>query len=145
VTTPEDFTAPPAGDQIYDGKAGRPLATLIGGLADDLQRLFRLEIALFRREIGDNARRLSIAVVLLAVGATLAFTAWLAVFSAAVIALTIVWPAWLAALVIGAATFIPAGLLLYFGVRSITTQRLVPQRTLDTLRENRAWVKERML
>jgi hypothetical protein len=144
VITPEDFTARPAEDEIYHRKAERPLATLINGLADDLQRLFRLEIALFKCEIGDNARRLSIGVVLLAVGAALAFTAWLAVFAAAVIALTIVWPAWLAAVAIGVATSIPAGLLLFFGVRSVRTQRLMPQRTLKSLRENGAWVKERV-
>jgi hypothetical protein len=144
VTAPNDFAAGPAEDEIYQRKAERPLGTLISGLADDLQRLFRLEIALLKHEIGDNARRLGIGVVLLAVGAALGFTAWLAVFAAAVIALAIIWPAWLAAVVVGAATFIPAGLLLYFGVRSIRMQRLVPQRTLNTLRENGAWVKERM-
>jgi hypothetical protein len=144
VTAPEDFTARPAEDEIYHRKAERPLSTLISGLADDLRRLFRLEIALFKCEIGETARLLSRGVVLLAVGAVLAFTAWLAIFAAAVIALTMVWPAWLAAVAIGAATFIPAGLLLFFGFRAMRAQRLVPQRTLKTLREHGAWVKERM-
>ena len=144
MTGPEDFAPRPADDEIYHGRPERPFSTLINGLADDLLRLFRLELALFKREMGDSARRFSVGLVLLAVGAVLAFTAWLAVFAAAVIALTIIWPAWLAAVVIGAGTFIPAGLLLYFGIRSLRAQRLVPRHTLNTLREDGVWIKEHL-
>jgi hypothetical protein len=144
VTGPEDFAPRPADDEIYQSKGERPFSTLINGLADDLLRLFRLEVALLRREMGGNARRFCVGLAVLAVGAVLALTAWFAVFAAAVIALTIIWPAWLAAVVIGAATFIAAGLLLYFGIRSMRAQKLVPRHTLNTLREDGVWIRERL-
>ena len=79
------------------------------------------------------------------IAAIMALTGWLAVFAAAIIALAIVWPPWLAALVLGAVTLGVAGLLLYFGIRRMRAQSLTPQHTLNTLREDGAWIKERIL
>jgi uncharacterized membrane protein len=75
----------------------------------------------------------------------MALTGWLALFAAAIIALAIVWPPWAATLVLGALALVVAGLLLYFGMRRMQTQRLTPQHTLNTLREDGAWIKERIL
>jgi uncharacterized membrane protein len=83
--------------------------------------------------------------VAVAIGAVLALTGWLAVFAAAIIALAIVWPPWLAPLVLGALALVIAGLLLYFGIRRMQAQRLTPQHTLNTLREDGTWIKERIL
>ena len=111
----------------------------------DVLPLIRLEFALFKQEMAGNVRRLGVGLVAIAVGSVLAFTAWLAIFSAAVIALTIVWPAWLAALVLGAATLMVGGLVLYFGIRRIRARTMVPQRTINTLREDSVWIRERVL
>ena len=145
MTAPDDF-APEAGeDRIYRARPERPFAALLNALIDDVRRLIRLEFALFKEEMAGNARRLSLGLVAIAVGGVLAFTAWLAIFSAAVIALTIVWPAWLAALVLGAATLMAGGLVLYFGIRRIRVQTMVPQRAINTLREDSVWIRERVL
>jgi hypothetical protein len=145
VTAPDDFAAEAAEDRIYRARPERPFAALLNALIDDVRRLIRLEFALFKQEMAGNARRLSVGLVAIAVGGVLAFTAWLAIFSAAVIALTIVWPAWLAALVLGAATLMVGGLVLYFGIRRIRAQTMVPQRTINTLREDSVWIRERVL
>ena len=145
MTAPDDF-APEAGeDRIYRARPERPFAALLNALIDDVRRLIQLEFALFKQEMAGNARRLSLGLVAIAVGGVLAFTAWLAIFSAAVIALTIVWPAWLAALVLGAATLMVGGLVLYFGIRRIRAETMVPQRTINTLREDSVWIRERVL
>jgi hypothetical protein len=145
VTAPDDFAAEAGEDRIYRARPERPFAALLNALIDDVRRLIQLEFALFKQEMAGNARRLSLGLVAIAVGGVLAFTAWLAIFSAAVIALTIVWPAWLAALVLGAATLIVGGLVLYFGIRRIRVQTMVPQRTINTLREDSVWIRERVL
>lgn len=144
MTPPDDFAADEGEDRIYRGRPERPFGALLNALIDDVRRLIRLEFALFKQEMAGNARRLSLGLVAVAVGGVLAFTAWLAIFSAAVIALTIVWPAWLAALVLGAATLIVGGLFLYFGIRRIRVQTLIPQRTINTLREDGVWIRERV-
>ncbi len=145
MTAPDDFAAEAAEDRIYRARPERPFAALLNALIDDVRRLIRLEFALFKQEMAGNARRLSVGLVAIAVGGVLAFTAWLAIFSAAVIALTIVWPAWLAALVLGAATLMVGGLVLYFGIRRIRAKTMVPQRTINTLREDSVWIRERVL
>lgn len=145
MTAPDDFAAEAGEDRIYRARPERPFAALLNALIDDVRRLIQLEFALFKQEMAGNARRLSLGLVAIAVGGVLAFTAWLAIFSAAVIALTIVWPAWLAALVLGAATLIVGGLVLYFGIRRIRVQTMVPQRTINTLREDSVWIRERVL
>ena len=145
MTAPDDFAAEAGEDRIYRARPERPFAALLNALIDDVRRLIRLEFALFKQEMAGNARRLSLGLVAIAVGGVLAFTAWLAIFSAAVIALTIVWPAWLAALVLGAATLMVGGLVLYFGIRRIRVQTMVPQRTINTLREDGVWIRERLL
>ena len=145
MTAPDDFAAEAAEDRIYRARPERPFAALLNALIDDVRRLIRLEFALFKQEMAGNARRLSFGLVAIAVGGVLAFTAWLAIFSAAIIALTIVWPAWLAALVLGAATLMVGGLVLYFGIRRIRAEKMVPQRTINTLREDSVWIRERVL
>jgi F0F1-type ATP synthase assembly protein I len=72
-------------------------------------------------------------------------TGWLALFAAAIIALAIVWPPWAATLVLGALALVIAGLLVYFGIRRMQAQSLTPQHTLNTLREDGVWIKERIL
>ncbi|HUC09168.1 MAG TPA: phage holin family protein [Stellaceae bacterium] len=145
MTAPDDFAAEAVEERVYRGRPERPLGALLSSLTDDLSRLIRLEIALFKREMAVKARQFGLGAVLAAIGAVLAFTAWLAIFAAAVIALTIIWPAWLAAVVLGAVTLAVGGLLLFLGIRRLQAQRLVPQRTLGTLREDGAWIKERIL
>lgn len=145
MTAPDDFAAEAGEDRIYRARPERPFAALLNALVDDVRRLIRLEFALFKQEMAGNTRRLASGLVAIVVGAVLALTAWLAIFSAAIIALAIVWPAWLAALVLGAGTLIAGGVILYFGIRRIQTQTLVPQRTINTLREDSVWIRERVL
>jgi uncharacterized RDD family membrane protein YckC len=143
VTAPDDFTTPR--EEIYRARPERPFRALVDSLVEDLRRLVRLEIALFKREMAVAARRLGTGLVAVAIGAVLALTGWLAVFATAIIALAIVWPPWLATLVLGALALVIAGLLLYFGIRRMQAQSLTPQHTLNTLREDGTWIKERIL
>jgi protein-S-isoprenylcysteine O-methyltransferase Ste14 len=143
VTAPDDIIRPR--EEIYRTRPERPFRALVDSLVEDLQRIIRLEIALFKREMAVAARRLGVGIAAVAIGAIMALTGWLALFAAAIIALAIVWPPWAATLVLGALALVVAGLLLYFGMRRMQTQRLTPQHTLNTLREDGAWIKERIL
>jgi protein-S-isoprenylcysteine O-methyltransferase Ste14 len=145
VTPPDDFTAEAGEDRIYRARPERPFSALLNDLIEDLRRLVRLEFALFKQEMAGNAHRLSFGLVAIAVGAVLALSAWMAIFAASIIALSIVWPAWLAAVVLGAVALVLGGIVLYFGIRRIRAQTLVPQRTINTLREDGAWIRERLI
>lgn len=143
MTAPDDFVAEPE-DASYRPRHDRSIGTLFAGLADDLRKLFQLEIALVKLELSEKARRLSRGAIAVATGGALAFSAWLALLAAAILGLSTVLRPWLAVLIIGVVVLLVAGLLLYLGKRWLDAQKLVPRRTLDTLREDGAWIKERV-
>jgi hypothetical protein len=144
VSPPEDFTAAETEGGAYHTGRERSLGLLFAELAEDLRRLVRLEIALFQREIGEKAGRLGRGVGALAAGAAIAFSGWLALLAAATLALSIVLPAWLAAVIVGAIVLLIGAVLMLLGKRWLDAARLVPARTLNTLREDGAWIKDRL-
>jgi predicted phage tail protein len=85
--------------------------------------------------------RIAQGTTLLAIGGLLAFSGWLVMLAAAILGLSTVVPAWLAALIVGAAVLVSAGVLLYLGKTRFDGQSLVPQRTLRTLRDDEAWLR----
>ncbi len=143
VAPEPDFAPDPEG-MSYRPQLDRSIGTMFGELADDLGKLFRLESALFKLELSEKARRLSRGLIALAIGGFFALGAWLVLLAAAVLGLATVLRPWLAALIVGAAALVVAGVFLYLGKRWLNAQRLVPRRTLSTLREDAAWIKERL-
>lgn len=143
MTAPDDFVAEPE-EASYRRRPDRPIGALFAALAEDLRKLFQLEFALFKLELAEKGRRLSSGAIAVVAGGVLAFSAWLALLAAAILGLSIVLAPWLAALIIGVAVLLVAGVLLYLGKRWLDAQRLVPRRTLNTLREDGAWIKERV-
>lgn len=147
MSAPGDFAPEPeASGQGEPGGAAaeRSVAALLGDLAADLRALLRLEIALFRLELAEKARRVGRGFAAVAAGGLLAASAWLVLLGAAVLGLARVLDAWLAALVVGVAALLAGGLLLWLGKRWLAAKRLIPNRTLGVLREDGAWIKERL-
>jgi membrane protein DedA with SNARE-associated domain len=143
VTNPDTF-APGPQEPRYRPRPERSIASLLNDLANEIRALFRLEAALFRAELGEKLQRLGRGVAALAVGVILAFSGWIALLAAAVLALATVVRPWLAALIVGLAAIAVSALLLYLGKRWLDARALVPQRTLNSLREDEAWIKERL-
>lgn len=143
MTAPDDFVAEPE-EASYRPRAERSLGVLFAALTDDLRRLFRLEVELFKRELAEKAGRLGRGAAAVAAGGAIAFSAWLVLLAAAVLGLSTVLRPWLAALIIGVLTLVIAGVLLLLGKRWLDAQKLVPRRSLNTLREDAAWIKERV-
>jgi hypothetical protein len=143
VTPPDDFAAEPDAAS-YRPRPDRSLGALFAALTDDLRRLFRLEIALFKLELAEKAGRLGRGAAAVAAGSAIAFSGWLVLLAAAVLGLSIVLQPWLAALIVGVVALLVGGILLLLGKRWLNAQKLVPRRTLNTLREDAAWIKERV-
>jgi hypothetical protein len=148
MSTPDGFAPEPhAPEQETPGQDAAPersVAALLADLAADLRTLLRLEIALFRIELEEKARRVGRGIVALAAGGVLAASAWLVLLAAAVLGLARVLDAWLAAFVVAAATLFAGALLLWLGKRWLAAKGLVPRRSLGALRQDRAWIKERV-
>ena len=121
----------------------RSLGELFGDLARELTTLLRQEVALARTELGETATRVGRDLGLLAVGGAVAYAGFLALIAALIIGLGqlgVEW--WLAALIVGLVVAGAGALVVRRGLTALRREELVPQRTLETLREDAQLVKE---
>jgi hypothetical protein len=132
-----------------DGASARPnpdrsLTGLLADLADQIGSLFRQEVALFKAELMEKLGLIGQGIGAIAIGALIAFSGWLALVAAAVLGLAIVVAPWLAALIVGLVLLGLGAALLYFGRRRLDAETLAMRRTLNSLREDEAWVRDRV-
>lgn len=125
------------------GKSERSTASLLADLAAEMALLIRQEVALLKAELREKLGRAGRGAVAVVVGAVIALSGWLVLLAAAVLGLALVLPGWLAALVVGVLAVALGGLLLAYGRRQLGPAAFVPRRTLDSLREDKAWLRER--
>ena len=121
---------------------GPSVPELLGKLATDSSRLIRDEIALAKQEMSEKVVVLRSALVWAVVSASLGLAALLALSGAAAAALTPVIGAWQALLVIGGGLMLISVVVAYVSVGILKRLTLAPEETLDTLEENREWLKE---
>jgi hypothetical protein len=124
-------------------KAERSLSTLLSDLASETVELLRQELALFKAELQEKLSKAGIGAAALAAAALIAFSGWLFLLLAAVFALDLVLPLWAAALIVGVLVVAIAGALALYGKSRLRADALTPERTMRSLREDQAWIKER--
>jgi uncharacterized membrane protein len=126
----------------------RSFASILGDVADHVQRIVRAEFRLARLEVREELRRLERASVLLAVGLVAATLAIALILLAAVYALSTVMAPSAAALLVGvvvAAVSIAcvlAGWKRLYGISLPRTTTTI-QKTSATIQENLQWTKTR--
>jgi hypothetical protein len=125
-------------------RPGRPVSALLSDLARETGTLVSQEIALFKAELQEKLGRLGGGVGALAAGGMIAFSGWLVLLAAAVLGLSRVVAPWLAALIVGFVVLAIGGGLLLFGKSRVKADALVPDRTLHSLREDQAWIREQL-
>ena len=123
---------------------GRPLAALFSDLAGETSTLVRQEIALFKAELSEKLTRMGVGAGALAAGGVIAFSGWLALVAAAILGLSEVLAPWLSALIVGAVVIALAAALALFGKSRLKADALVPHRTLNSLREDEAWIRDQV-
>ena len=135
----------PDGPEVIDPrvKAERSLATLLSDLASETVLLLRQELALMKAELRQKLGLAGKGAAAAAAGALIAYSGWLFLLLAAVFALAIIVPFWAAALIVGFVVLGIGAALLLYGKKRLDAQALTPERSLRSLREDEAWVKER--
>lgn len=115
----------------------KSVSELLTDLSDELRRLARAEVKLAMVEAKRKAKRAGVGAGSFGAAALFGFIGLCVLVTAAVLALALVWPAWLAALVVGAAVLVIAALAAGFG-RSSLRRSLppVPQWTISSVRED---------
>jgi len=123
---------------------GRPVAALLSDLAGETSALVRQEIALFKSELGESLARIGMGAGALAAGGVIAFSGWLALLAAAILGLSQVLAPWLSALIVAVVVIALGAGLALFGKSRLKADALVPHRTLNSLREDQAWIRDQV-
>jgi len=118
------------------------LTNLISDLASDSAALVHDELALAKRELSEKLGLLSNSALIITTGILIGLLASMALCAAIVIALAPYTGAWQSALIVGLVLALVAAALSYSGVRSLKATSLKPEQTLETLEEDKRWLKE---
>ncbi|MDA1358121.1 phage holin family protein [Glycomyces luteolus] len=123
----------------------RSVGAIVGDLTSQVAHLARVEAQLAAREMGDKARRGAFGGGMFALAGVIAIYGGAALALAAGIALALVWPAWLAALVMGVALLAIAGIFGLVGRAKLrAAMPPVPDETMEHAREDARALRGRM-
>ena len=115
---------------------------LLSQLANNSAGLVRDEIQLARQEMKEKLSTLRGGIIIAASGVVLVVLALFTLTAAAVIGLANYLGAGKSALIIGGALAIIGGVTAFVGIGRIKQTSLKPEETIETLEEDREWLKE---
>lgn len=122
----------------------RSLGDLFGDLSQKASLLARQEIQLAKVEMKQKATEATTEVATIAVGGFLANATLLALVAALIAGLSQFMAVWLAALIVGVAVAVIAGLLIWKGVNALKEMNMVPEQTVTTLQEDKEWLTQQL-
>lgn len=112
----------------------RSIGELISELVRKAAVLVREEVALAQAEMSTKASTVSRSAGMIAGGGAIAYSGFLAIVAAIIIALHAVMPWWAAALLVGLALVAVGYFLIQRAIETIKTAKLAPRRTVASLR-----------
>lgn len=125
-------------------KEERSIGELFTELAGETSTLVRQEIDLARVELTQKASDIGKNVAWLTVGGVVGLVGVLAVTAALILLLSKVMEPWLAAVLVGGAFLIAAGVLVMSAIKALKETDLAPRQTVETLKEDTQWIKNQI-
>jgi hypothetical protein len=122
----------------------RSVASLLSDLARDFSLLIRQEVALAKAEASEKVGQLGMGVGLIAAGGFVAFAGLIVLMFAGVYALSLVMEPWQAALVVGGVVTLLGLILVFVGKSKLSADKLTPQRTIQSIKDDARWAKEQV-
>jgi uncharacterized membrane protein YqjE len=122
----------------------RPLREIIAAVGASLNTIVRDEIRLAVVELKEKLRASPKALAYLAAAALLGFLAVECFVTFCIAALSIVLPVWLSALIVAVLAALTAGGAFVIGRLALEKVEPIPQQTMETLKDNVDWVRERL-
>lgn len=117
-------------------------ADLFQSLSETFSRVISQQFELFQVEMSEKASRMSKGLVNLVIGGVVLTIGLLAMVAAAILALIIVMPAPLAALVVAVLFLIVGGIFLTVGLNKIKRTNLKPEKTISSMKDTVRAVQE---
>lgn len=122
----------------------KSLRDLMRDLVEQVSRMLRHEVDLARAEVGEKASQASNGAAMLAAALAVGIGAVVVLLFSAVAALSAVVDAWLAALIVGATAALFAAMLASKGRSNLKAGNLMPSRTMDSVRHDARFAKEKL-
>lgn len=121
------------------------LTELMSGLVSDTKLLLRQELALAKHEIQQEVRKTKTALTCLGAGIGIAAIGGLLFIVMLVHLLSALteWPLWICYGIVAAICVIAGAALLYGGKNRITDIDVIPPQTVETMKENIRWIKDK--
>lgn len=130
-------------DEAGAAQSDPSLPQLVTQLSEETSRLVRNEIRLAQAELQEKAKHAGIGAGLFGGAGVFAHLGLVALGGTAILALALVLPGWLAALIVAAALFVIAGLAGLVGKSQIQQASPKPEKTVDNVKRDVQEVKER--
>jgi len=119
-------------------------AELFATISRDSAGLILDDVALARAELRQSADRAAGLVAFAVFGGIVSLSGMITLFAAAVLGLSHVMRPWLAALTVGAVGFVLGGIVSFIAWRALRGIDFMPRRTIRTLYEQAAWLREKV-
>ena len=123
-------------------QADASIGELVSQLSSQTSRLVRDEMKLAQNEFRESAKHAGLGAGLLSVAGLLAVLGLATFVASAVAALSLVFPVWAAALIIGIVLFVAAGIAGLISKKEVEQTSPVPQQTLANVKQDIDEVKE---
>jgi hypothetical protein len=118
------------------------IGELLGDLYQGASQVISLEIELAKTELSQKASRIGKNAGFIAAGGAIAYAGFLALIFAITAILATFMYTWLAALIVALLVLAAGGALVMIGLKTLQQESLAPQRTLDTLKEDKEWITD---
>jgi len=130
--------------QVERNLDDRSLGELFGELSDEMRTLVRQEVELAKLEMSRKASKAGKDIAIVAIGGAVAYAGFLVLLATAVIAIAYALPWWLSALIVGVVTTGAGYVAFDRGLSKLRRERLVPEQTIASLKEDKEWASGQM-
>ena len=121
--------------------ADRPISAVLHDIVGNIQHIIRAEVRLAKTELRDELGKARSAAMVLGVGALMLVFSSLFALLAIVYALSMVIPAWGAALIVAGGLGLIAAPCIVVGLKRFSATRPMPK-TTTSMKENVEWAKQ---
>jgi uncharacterized membrane protein YqjE len=120
----------------------RAVSDVLQDILRNLQEMVRSEVRLAKVEIREEARRAVSSGIWIGAGLVGALSAWIFVLWTVAYLLATRMSMWAAALVVAVVMTCIGSVLIIGGLRRVKRLQLIPERTVDSVKENLEWMKQ---
>jgi hypothetical protein len=120
----------------------RSLGDLFTELAGEMGTLVRQEVALAQAEVTHKATKAGKNIGSLVIGGAVGYAAALAMIAGIILLVAQFIPAWLSALIVGAAIGAVAYFMISSALEKLRKTDPMPRNTIETLKEDAKWLKK---